>query len=136
MGGGHLAQGDPVPVYNSSPATSGPHSPAPATCGIYTEELPDVTLVHNLEHGTIVIQYQEDLAEADVPALQGFARSKTSHILLAPRADLANPVVLTAWNRMLRMDSVDLNTIEVFYERWARIGPEIGVQCSFGIDQS
>lgn len=136
MGGGHLAEGDPIPAYNSSPATSGPHNPAPAACGIYTEELPDVTLVHNLEHGTVVIQYHPTLPESDVAALQDFARSKSTHILLAPRADLTNPVVLTSWNRILRLDTADLNTIEVFYDRWARIGPEIGVQCPFGIDQS
>jgi len=136
MGGGHLAAGDPIPAYNSSPATSGPHNPAAATCGIYTEELPDVTLVHNLEHGTIVIQYQEDLPVLDVTALQDFARSKSTHILLAPRADLADPVVLTAWSRMLRLDTVDLNTLEIFYDRWARIGPEVGVPCPFGIDQT
>lgn len=136
MGGGHLSPGDPTPAYNSSPATSGPHAASPAVCGIYTEELPDVTVVHNLEHGTVVIQYQPDASEADQAALQEFARAKSTHILLAPRSDLPSPIVLTSWTRMLRLDALDLDTLEVFYDRWARLGPEVGVACPVGIDQS
>lgn len=136
LGGGHLAAGDPVPTYNSSPATSGPHAATPATCGIYTEELPDVVLVHNLEHGTIVVQYQPDLPESDLEELHGFARSLGTHVLVAPRADLSAPVVVTAWTRLLEMDTVDTNTLQVFYDRWARLGPEVGVACPFGIDQA
>lgn len=136
LGGGHLQPGDPLPNYNSDPATSGMHSPQPATCGIYTEEIEDVVLVHNLEHGTIVIQYQPDLPEDDLAALQNYARSAGTHILVAPRSELPAPIVITAWTRMLKMDSLDLDTIGVFYDRWARIGPEAGVQCPFGIDQA
>jgi Protein of unknown function (DUF3105) len=136
LGGGHLEPGDPLPTYNSSPATSGPHAPSPAACGIYTEEIDDVVLVHNLEHGTIVVQYQPDLSESDVAALQEFARSAGTHILVAPRADLSSPIVITAWTRMLRMDSLDLDTLQVFYDRWARLGPEVGVSCPFAIDQA
>ncbi len=136
LGGGHLEEGDPMPAYNSSPATSGPHLPSPASCGIYIEELDDVLLVHNLEHGTIVVQYQPEIPAADLTALQNFARTTGTHILIAPRADLPAPVVITAWTRMLKMDSLDLDTLQVFYDRWARIGPEMGVQCQFQIDQA
>lgn len=135
LGGGHLAAGDPVPEYNSSPATSGPHAPTPAACGIYTEELSDVVLVHNLEHGTVVIQYRPELSESDLAELEEFARSKTSHVLLAPREDLPSDVVVTGWSRMLQLDGAKMEKIEAFYDRWARIGPEIGVACPFGIDQ-
>ena len=136
LGGGHLAQGDPVPEYNSSPATSGPHNANSASCGIYRDELPDVTLVHNLEHGTVVIQYIPDLPESDRDDLEAFARSKSTHILLAPRDDLTSPVVLSAWTRLLRLDGVDVETLETFYNRWSRVGPEVGVACPFSIDQT
>ncbi len=134
--GDHLQPGDPVPVYNSSPATSGPHNPSAAACGIYTEELPDVTLVHNLEHGTVVVHYQPDLPADELATIEEFARSKPSHILVAPRAGLSDPVVLASWTRLLPISNGDLATLEVFYDRWARIGPEVGVQCPFAIDQS
>ena len=134
--GGHLQQGDPAPSYNSSPATSGPHSPSSTACGIYTEEIPDVVQVHNLEHGTVVIQYLPVVADGALAQIQEFAREKGTHILVAPRADLTHPVVVTGWTRMLRLENADLDAIGVFYDRFARRGPEVGVPCPFQIDQA
>lgn len=136
MGRDHLAEGDAIPDYNSSPATSGDHSPTAAQCGIYTSEIPDPIQIHNLEHGTVVIQYQPGLDPDELQALQDYARTKPSHILLAPRADLEDPVVVTSWTRMLRLQSADLQTIEAYYEHFAFRGPEAGVPCAFGVDQS
>lgn len=136
MGRDHLAQGEAPPDYNSSPATSGDHSPAPAECGIYPAEVPDEVQVHNLEHGAVVIQYQPDLEPTEIQALEDYARTKSSHILLAPRADLDDPVVVTSWTRMLRLPAADLDTIDVYYDQFAFSGPEAGVACPFAVDQS
>lgn len=136
LGQGHLAEGEAPPDYNSNPPTSGRHAAASAECGIYVEEVPDVAQVHNLEHGTIVIQYEPDLPEADRNALQEYARSKSSHILVAPREGLETAIAVTAWTRLLPLDTVDLDTIEVFYGRFAQRGPELGVPCPFTIDLS
>ena len=134
--GGHLREGDPAPSYNSSPATSGPHSPSSTTCGIYTEEIPDVVQVHNLEHGTVVVQYQSVVTDDDRTRIEEFARAKGTHILVAPRADLTHPVVVTGWTRMLRLDNADLQAVGVFYDRFAQRGPEVGVPCPFQVDQA
>lgn len=136
MGGGHLAAGNTPPEYNSSPATSGRHSPSAAQCGIYASEVPDSIQVHNLEHGTVIIQYLPDLPETEVASLRGYARSKPGHILVAPRSDLSDAVVVTSWRRMLRLDSVDLDTIDVYYDRFVRTAPEVGVPCVFAVDES
>lgn len=136
QGRDHLTQGEAPPDYNSSPATSGDHSPAPADCGIYTAEVPDETQVHNLEHGAVVIQYQPDLDPAEIQALEDFARTKSSHILVAPRADLDDPVVVTSWTRMLRLPAADIETIEIFYDQFVFSGPEVGVACPFTVDQA
>lgn len=136
LGGGHLAEGDPPPTYNSDPPTSGPHSPASTECGIYTSEVPDLVQVHNLEHGTVVIQYSPSLAESDVVALRDFARSKPSHILVAPRSNLADLIVVTSWRRMLRLATADVDAMNVYYGEFARTGPEVGVACAFTIDES
>jgi hypothetical protein len=136
LGGGHLREGDPAPTYNSSPATSGPHAPSSTACGIYTEEIPDVVLVHNLEHGTVVVQYLPVVSDADLVEIREFAREKGTHILVAPRADLTHPVVVTGWTRMLRLAEADLAAIDAFYDRFARRGPEVGVPCQFQIDQA
>lgn len=136
MGRDHLAEGDPVPDYNSSPATSGDHSPTAAQCGIYTSEIPDPIQVHNLEHGTVVIQYQPGLDPSELQELQDYARTKPSHILLAPREELDDPVVVTSWTRMLRLQSADTDTIDLYYDQFALKGPEAGVPCAFEVDQS
>ena len=136
MGGGHLAEGEAPPVYNSSPATSGEHASSPVPCGIVATQVLDQFQVHNLEHGTVIIQYQPDLPETELTSLQDYARSKPGHILVAPNPDLSDPVVVTSWRRMLRLDSVDLNTIDVYYGEYVRTGPEIGVACPFAVDQS
>ena len=136
QGGGHLGEGEPPPSYNSNPPTSGPHSATSTECGIYTSEVPDVIQVHNLEHGTVVIQYRPDLPDADVESLRNFARSKPSHVLGAPRADLPDPVVVTSWRRMLRLDEMDANTLDVYYGEFVRTGPEIGVPCALLVDES
>ena len=136
MGGGHLAAGETPPEYNSSPPTSGRHSPNAAQCGFFASEVPDSIQVHNLEHGTVIIQYLPDLPETEVESLRGYARSKPGHILVAPRSDLSDAVVVTSWRRMLRLDSVDLDTIDVYYGRFVRTGPEVGVPCVFAVDES
>lgn len=134
--GGHLQAGDPAPAYNSSPATSGPHASSSAACGIYTEEVTDVVQVHNLEHGTVVVQYLPVLSDDDRTRIEEFAREKGTHILVAPRADLTDPVVVTGWTRMLRLESADLTVIGAFYDRYAQRGPETGVPCLFQVDQA
>ncbi len=136
IGQDHLAEGETPPVYNSSPATSGDHSPTAAQCGIYTSEIPDALQVHNLEHGTVAIQYQPGLDAAEIQALEDYARTKSSHILVAPREDLGDPVVVTSWTRMLGLQSADIETIDIYYDEFAFSGPEVGVPCAFAVDQS
>ncbi len=136
QGRSHLSEGEAAPNYNSDPPTSGDHSPSAAPCGIYTQEIPDVLQVHNLEHGTIVVQYSPDLPSEQIEDLESFARSKPSHILLAPRAGMDHPVVLTSWTRMLRLDDLDVDAADLYYEEFVFSGPEVGVPCPFEVDET
>lgn len=136
QGRDHLEEGETPPDYNSNPPTSGDHAPGAARCGIYAEPVDDVLQVHNLEHGAVVIQYQPNLAAEQIALLEDYARTKDSHILVAPRDELSNPVVVTSWSRMLRLDSADIPTIDVYYDEFAFSGPEVGVPCPFEVDQS
>ena len=52
----HVPVGQSV-AYNTIPPTSGDHWAIPAACGFYEDEVPDETIVHNLEHGNIVVSY-------------------------------------------------------------------------------
>ena len=136
MGGGHLGEGEAPPIYNSNPPTSGRHLASSTPCGIYVSEVADSVQVHNLEHGTVVIQYRPDLSGSNVELIQDLARSKPSHILVAPRSDLSDAVVITSWRRLLRLETVDVDVINVYYGEFVRTGPEVGVACPFAIDES
>jgi len=135
IGQGHLSAGESTPDYNSTPATSGDHANA-VQCGIYLTEISDAVQVHNLEHGAVVLQYQPDLDETQIALLQGWARTKPGHILLAPRADLTDPVVISSWTRLLRLPGADINTVDIYYDQFVFTGGEVGVPCIFAIDQS
>jgi hypothetical protein len=136
QGQAHLAATDPVPDYNSDPPTSGPHAPSPAACGIYREAVPDINLVHDLEHGVIVIYYNPATAVDARDDLEKFARDAPSHVIVVPREGMENQVTLTAWTHLLRLDSYDRSAIDVFYGEYAQRGPEVGVSCPFQVDQS
>ena len=62
----HITEGSRA-TYNSAPPTSGDHWHIPARRGFYEEILPDELVVHNIEHGNIVISYNLPL-ESDVSA--------------------------------------------------------------------
>ena len=56
MGAEHIPVGETA-NHSTTPPASGPHWPATAECGIHDEELPDELIVHNMEHGHVVISY-------------------------------------------------------------------------------
>ena len=56
--------------YNSVPATSGLHQPqplAPIVWGVYDEPVEQIKVVHNLEHGGVIVQYGPEVPAADRP---------------------------------------------------------------------
>lgn len=135
LGAEHIDPAGPTPSYNSNPPTSGPHAPVSAPCGIYLQVVPDIFAVHSLEHGAVVAWYSDALPEDDVVALQDFARDAGTHIVVAPRADAADPLTLTAWTGLVRLDGFDDGTVQAFYDQFAQAGPERGVPCPVQIDE-
>ena len=136
LGQAHLDAAAPAPDYNSDPPTSGPHAPAAAACGIYREAPPDINLVHDLEHGVIVIYYDPATASDARDDLENFARDAGTHVIVAPRDGMASPITLTAWTHMLTLDGYDAAAIDAFYGEFAQRGPEAGVACPLQVDQS
>ena len=56
LGRDHITLGDPHIPYNSDPPTSGPHA-SPVESGFYDTPIPDENIIHNLEHGFVVMSY-------------------------------------------------------------------------------
>ena len=84
-----------VPTYQSRPATSGPHwnlgdGVAPVFWGVYTTPVAEPAVVHNLEHGGIVIWYQNTATPDDIQQLTQFVEQAQAgsnfKILLSPWA--------------------------------------------------
>jgi len=132
----HLTPSDPAPVYNSDPPTSGTHAPSAAACGIYRVSPPDINLVHDLEHGVVVVYYNPETAVDFRDDLESFARDAGSHVIVTPREGMENPITVTAWTHLLRLDGYDRSAIDVFYGEFAQRGPEVGVACPMQVDQS
>ena len=93
----HLGKVDANVTYNSFPPSSGPHYQQPAPWGIYEDTVKQTILVHNLEHGGIVIQYG-DVDEQTVKDIQAFYRDDPNGLVVAPYPRLGKKIALTAWN--------------------------------------
>ena len=125
--------------YSSLPATSGPHwDPSGiANWGVYSTPQPETQLIHNLEHGGIVIWYDPDaLDTAGIDALSQYVTRQTQSgvsgrykFILSPwggEDPLPSPIVVTAWRWALEMDAVDTGAIDAFVGEHYGIAPEPG----------
>ena len=125
QGAGHVARGEGV-RYLGDPPTSGPHDPSWATPGFYREHQQRERLVHALEHGLIVIYYdQPDPATMDT--LEGWADlygGPWSGLVVAPKAGLGEAIILTAWVRLLRLAPFDADAAAAFIDEYRGRGPE------------
>lgn len=119
--------------YKTNPPTSGPHA-GPAAWGVSQFEIPDENLVHNLEHGGVIITYQPDLAEEKITELSTIASNLTVNdeqqsnkgfkVILAPRAANENPIELTSWLWSHSLNEVDQGQIQQFYRDHLNNAPE------------
>ena len=135
-GGGHVADGaacrtDPASCqlsavpYSSLPGTSGPHWGTPNNWGVYSTPQSESQVIHNLEHGGVVIWY--DPAALDAAAIDTLARYVTTQtasgisgrfkFILSPwggEEPLGAPVVVTSWRYLLHLDEADTDVIDAF----------------------
>lgn len=120
----HIAEGTAGSAYTSVPATSGPHwnsADSPGPWGVYLSAQPQERLIHNLEHGGIVIWYQPVLLDAaDLATLTTFVKQQVTterfKVILTPwsGADFGHPIAVTAWDWLLYLDTADLDQVRAF----------------------
>jgi hypothetical protein len=123
-GGGHIENGTTGGPYSSVPATSGQHWGTPANWGVYTEANPAVEsqVIHNLEHGGIVIWYQSTATQEDIDQLTQFTQqalnSSNYKVILSPwnGEDFGHPVAVTAWDWLLYLDTADIDQVRAFQQ--------------------
>ncbi|MGH9548434.1 MAG: DUF3105 domain-containing protein [Terriglobales bacterium] len=118
-----IAIGASHPPYNSNPPTSGPHYVEPAPWGVYQRELPDETLVHNLEHGGIWISYS-DIDRATKQEIETLAKQHADKMIVTSRARDDAKIVLASWRRLLKLDRFDEDTVLSFIKANKNRSPE------------
>jgi hypothetical protein len=93
----HVTSLTAKPKWNSFPPTSGTHYYLPAKWNIYTFALPQIALVHNLEHGGVVVQYGRDVPKAQVAGIRAWYLKDSSGLVVAPLPRLGRTIALAAW---------------------------------------
>ena len=115
----HVLPDQNVPRYTTDPPTSGAHYSLPPPTGAVSDPVEKPLQVTALEGGMVLVQYR-DLADADVAALEELG---SDQVIVAPNADLPEPVVLTAWLTKQTCSGVDVGEVEDFVEEQQGRGP-------------
>lgn len=124
-GRGHVGPGQTV-RYETDPPNSGPHWTTWVNPGIYTTAPRNEQLVHSLEHGHIVIYYDQPGEEA-MRTLRAWVdryQGQWDGVLVVRREGLGQRLILTAWNKILRLDRFDPAVAAAFVDKYRGRGPE------------
>ena len=125
----HIPDGQKALDYNSDPPTSGQHYDVPAEAGFYNEAPADETLVHNLEHGHVVIYYNCELISVEEcePLKQQIKNSmseaglvretRTIKLVAVPRPGMPNLITYTSWGRLYRADAFDPEEFQLYVKQ-------------------
>lgn len=123
--------------YAENPPLGGFHNVAWQNCGIYTSPIHTEHAVHSMEHGAVWITYRPDLPAAEVERLRGLANN--DYMLLSPYPGLPAPIVATAWNHQLQLESADDPRLPRFISAFKNNPsntPEYGALCTGGVSST
>ncbi len=111
----HIPPSQQPSGWNSNPPTSGQHLATPLAPGVYDQEQDERAVVHNLEHGYVVIQYK-NIPEDQQQQLREYVRGRSgSKLVLAPYSGLERDgVALTAWQNLETCERVNLDAVKGF----------------------
>jgi hypothetical protein len=124
MGRQHVEQLKKGFKYNSDPPTSGPHHPTPAIWNVYDTTVEQFRLVHNLEHGGLIVQYGDEVPQATVQQIVGWYRADPNGIIVAPLPRLGDTIALTAWTHLASCPRFDEKAFDEFRDTYRGRGPE------------
>ena len=114
----------PPPQWNSFPPTSGRHYYQPVPFGLYTEVMPEIRLVHNLEHGAVILQYGDKVPQAQVQQINTWYQQDANAIVVAPLPKLGDKVALTAWTNWTECTGFNLKAANAFRKAFRYHAPE------------
>jgi hypothetical protein len=138
QGQAHVAELEEGFEYNTVPPSTGPHFGIPAVWDVYTEPVEEIRLVHNLEHGGLIIQYGRDVPEQTVDEIVEWYRDDPNGIVVSPLPALGDKVALVAWTSpqtpgelpppgegvVATCPGFDTGAFDAFKDEYAFRGPE------------
>jgi len=138
-GADHIEEGQEATDWNSDPPTSGQHYGIWAQAGFYDEAIPDGYLVHNMEHGYVIIyyncdglsseacsQFKSDIESALALAGQDIL-TNTLKVVAVPRPGMGNPITYASWGHLYQAASFvpeELVAYVLLYRSNADYAPE------------
>jgi Protein of unknown function (DUF3105) len=93
----HTQNPDAKIKYNTTPPSNGEHYLAPATWGFFDSAANPIQVVHNQEHGGVVIWWGDKVPQSTVDELHDFYSSSPNGMIGTPYPTLGNKIALTAW---------------------------------------
>jgi hypothetical protein len=140
----HLSKLSDKVTYNSYPPSSGYHYPVPAIWGNYSEPVNPKLVVHNQEHGGVVVWYGTKISRADRQKIDQFYEQSPNAIVVTPLVDtfagitypahkpLGSRIALTAWDAPSGVGKgivsicphVNLQAFDKFRDTFRGHGPE------------
>lgn len=126
-GRGHTADVAEEVAYQTQPPTSGRHAGVTADPGFTDQPVQDEFLVHNLEHGQIVLWYSPDAPEDVIGLIEDYVDSAGPAMLAVPYQGVPDGgnFALTGWTASQVCEDVSGEVIGEFRERYQGKGPEL-----------
>lgn len=123
----HVPLNTPI-TDKTNPPSSGSHYDCTAPWGIYEKAPADGFLVHNLEHGTVIISYNPNRIQGQtLEQLRTQARELSltnARLILTPRPQLNTAIALTAWGYLKKLERYESIAVKAFYESNIARAPE------------
>jgi Protein of unknown function (DUF3105) len=117
---------------NSVPRSSGPHSNQTIIYGAYTEEVPEVNAVHNLEHGAVIIYFGPQVPQSTIDEINAFYNEDPNGLIVSKHSQLGDEIALVSWTHVARGKGFDEDATRKFIDAFGFKGPE---SCSASITE-
>jgi hypothetical protein len=123
--------------YAESPPVGGLHDVVWQNCGYYDAPVRSENAVHSLEHGAVWITYRPDLPADQIEQLRQLAELD-DYLLVSSYEDQESPIVATAWNNQLEIESTSDPRLSEFISIFLQgpQTPEFGAPCSGGTSET
>jgi hypothetical protein len=83
--------------WNTDPPSNGQHYPLWAVWGFYTQPVNPRMVVHNEEHGGVILWWGSNVPKATVDRLQAFYQQQPDGVFGTPYPKLGSKVAISAW---------------------------------------